>query len=148
MQRNGILLAAVGLALAAVSGPAWAAEGDAGGGIILSIVVALYFAPTFVAMGRGHSQTLPIGLLNLFLGWTVLGWVVALVWAFIRGQERASPLIVAATAPSPGGGLGERRACPHCAEPILVAAKVCRFCGRDVEAIAAESPPPGDAYTG
>lgn len=26
-----------------------------------------------------------------------------------------------------------RRPCPHCAEAILPNAKVCRFCGRDVE---------------
>ncbi len=26
----------------------------------------------------------------------------------------------------------DRRACPHCAEPIRHAAKVCRYCGRDV----------------
>jgi|SRR5262252_5523445 len=40
-----------------------------------------YFLPTLVARGRLHRNALAIGMLNLFLGWTFLGWVVALVWA-------------------------------------------------------------------
>lgn len=34
--------------------------------------------------------------------------------------------------------LGDTRICPHCAETIKAAAKVCRFCTRDVEPIPAE----------
>jgi hypothetical protein len=30
------------------------------------------------------------------------------------------------------GDDAERVPCPHCSEPILRAAKICRFCGRDV----------------
>jgi hypothetical protein len=29
-------------------------------------------------------------------------------------------------------GVREERECPYCAERILVRAKVCRFCGRDL----------------
>ncbi len=40
---------------------------------------------------------------------------------------------------------GELRKCPHCAELIKTDAKVCRYCGRDVEPIPASygAPPPG-----
>jgi hypothetical protein len=31
-----------------------------------------------------------------------------------------------------GAPAGDLRACPHCAEPIQRAARVCRWCGRDV----------------
>jgi hypothetical protein len=33
---------------------------------------------------------------------------------------------------APGAPADERRKCPHCAEWIMVDAKVCRYCGRDV----------------
>ncbi len=44
----------------------------------------------------------------------------------------------AMSAPSPGYLPADRqeRECPYCAERILVKAKVCRFCGRDVSAVA------------
>lgn len=41
----------------------------------------LYFLPTIAALARSKRDTLSIFLLNFFLGWSVIGWVVALVWA-------------------------------------------------------------------
>lgn len=38
-----------------------------------------YFLPSFVAAAVGHRNGRTIFLLNLFLGWTVLGWIVAMV---------------------------------------------------------------------
>ncbi len=42
----------------------------------------LYFLPTIVALLREKHDKLSIFLLNLFLGWSLIGWIVALVWAF------------------------------------------------------------------
>jgi hypothetical protein len=42
---------------------------------------ALYFLPSIIALARSKRDTLAIFLLNLFLGWSVIGWIVALVWA-------------------------------------------------------------------
>ena len=52
-----------------------------GGFIVLTVLFALYCIPLFVAMHRNHRQMLAIIVLNLLLGWTLLGWVGALVWA-------------------------------------------------------------------
>ncbi len=41
-----------------------------------------YFLPSIVALVRGKRDTLSICLLNFFLGWTLAGWIIALVWAF------------------------------------------------------------------
>ena len=41
----------------------------------------LYFLPSIIALVRSKRDIVAIVLLNLFLGWTVIGWVVALVWA-------------------------------------------------------------------
>lgn len=49
--------------------------------LFLSVFVGLYFTPAIIAIVRSHRQTTAIVLLNLFLGWTLIGWVVALVWS-------------------------------------------------------------------
>ena len=41
----------------------------------------LYFLPTIIAVAGRRRNTFAIFLLNLFLGWTFIGWVVALVWS-------------------------------------------------------------------
>lgn len=40
-----------------------------------------YFLPSIVAFARGKRDAASIFVLNLLLGWTAIGWVVALVWA-------------------------------------------------------------------
>lgn len=56
--------------------------------ILLTLVVA-YFLPTIVAGSRGRDGQVLIGVLNLFLGWTVLGWIVLLVIAF-TGESQST----------------------------------------------------------
>lgn len=41
----------------------------------------MYFLPSIVALARGKRDLAGIVVLNFFLGWTMIGWVVALVWA-------------------------------------------------------------------
>jgi uncharacterized membrane protein YqaE (UPF0057 family) len=57
---------------------------------VWTILLALYFLPTLVALLRGHHNGVAILVLNALLGWTLLGWVAALVWACTvthRGRE-------------------------------------------------------------
>ena len=41
----------------------------------------LYFLPAIIAAVRNTHNSTAILLVNLFLGWTFVGWVVALVMA-------------------------------------------------------------------
>lgn len=50
-------------------------------GFGFGIPFLLYFLPSLIALVRGKRDTMAIFLLNLFLGWSVIGWIVALVWA-------------------------------------------------------------------
>ena len=52
--------------------------------VAIALIFAFYFMPTLIAFLRQHKNKLAIFLLNLFLGWTVLGWVVSLVWSVMR----------------------------------------------------------------
>lgn len=57
-------------------------DGDAIAGLVFIVpLVFLYAMPTIVARSRGHHNATAIGVLNLALGWTGLGWIAALVWA-------------------------------------------------------------------
>lgn len=49
--------------------------------IFLLLALTLYFMPTVIAWNRNHKNLLPIFFVNLFLGWTLLGWIAALVWS-------------------------------------------------------------------
>jgi hypothetical protein len=48
---------------------------------ILGFGFLMYFLPTLIALARSKRDTTAILLLNFFLGWTFIGWIVALVWA-------------------------------------------------------------------
>lgn len=41
----------------------------------------LYFLPTIIGFARSKRDAVSILVLNLFLGWTAIGWVIALIWA-------------------------------------------------------------------
>lgn len=51
--------------------------------------IIAYLAPLWIALGRGHPETAAIAAVNLLLGWTVLGWLIAMVWAFSRVPGKA-----------------------------------------------------------
>jgi ABC-type transport system involved in cytochrome c biogenesis permease component len=60
--------------------------------MVILILAGFYFLPAFIAFLRAHQQATPILLLNLFLGWTVIGWVCALVWSATTSQ--AQPAVI------------------------------------------------------
>lgn len=41
----------------------------------------MYFLPSIIALAKSKRDITAIVLLNFILGWTMIGWVVALVWA-------------------------------------------------------------------
>jgi hypothetical protein len=121
------------------------------------LFLAAYFIPFFIAAGRKHRFSNAIGLINLLLGWTGIGWFAAIIWAVNRDVREAGEDY------APGGSMyfmseprlnetgtepvigneepGETRRCAFCAESIKAQARICRFCGRDVAATAQVAPP-------
>jgi hypothetical protein len=45
------------------------------------VVLALYFLPSVVAVARKVTHQGSVVVINVFLGWTFIGWVVALAMA-------------------------------------------------------------------
>jgi hypothetical protein len=62
--------------------------------ITFALVFCSYFTPTIVARLRKHHQRGAILAVNLLLGWTVIGWVVALAMASstVRRKSEFIPL--------------------------------------------------------
>jgi len=60
---------------------------------ILGLAILLYFLPTFVGLRKHNAGG--IFMLNLFLGWTLAGWIAALIWAWTTDarpiQSRSAP---------------------------------------------------------
>jgi len=51
------------------------------GSLFLLLLAAIYFLPSIVAVYKEHSSAGAVAALNLFLGWSLLGWIIAIVWA-------------------------------------------------------------------
>lgn len=88
--------------------------------LFLIFSVLLYFLPTLIA--RDKPQVLAVFLVNLLLGWTVIGWFVALIWA--GAAERYVPVRIV---PVSSG-----RFCSQCGELSPCGAHFCAACGRAV----------------
>ena len=57
---------------------------------MLGFGALLYLLPAFIAAVRRRPNTAAILVLNLFLGWTFIGWVGALVWSFTNAPDYPS----------------------------------------------------------
>jgi hypothetical protein len=48
---------------------------------LLALMSGGYLIPTLVAYCRRHHNAGAIFWLNFLLGWTIIGWVISLLWA-------------------------------------------------------------------
>ena len=55
--------------------------GEAAVAWVLTVLTLGYFLPWAIAATRGKSNSAAVGLINFLLGWTFVGWIVALVMA-------------------------------------------------------------------
>ena len=47
----------------------------------------LFFLPAVIAFPRGHPRRWAIVILLLALGWTGVGWLVALIWSLSAARR-------------------------------------------------------------
>ena len=75
----------------------------------ITFFLLAYSLPTVCAMTRRHKDTNAIAALNLMLGWTLVGWIVALVWSMTGNVERFDS----------GPTSFSHMTCPGCRERML-----------------------------
>ena len=59
--------------------------------VVIAALIALYIVPTILAFSRTHHYRWRIFGINLFLGWSVIGWLGSFAWAVWprrAGQDR------------------------------------------------------------
>lgn len=56
--------------------------------IVLTVSLILYFLPSIIAWHSKKPNFLAIFVLNIFLGWTLVFWVLALVWSLYKTSEK------------------------------------------------------------
>lgn len=54
--------------------------------ILLSVITLGYTVPLAIAFIARKDNRWAIAAFNLFLGWTFLGWILALVWALTKDK--------------------------------------------------------------
>jgi hypothetical protein len=97
------------------------------------VLLVLYCVPTFIALARRTQMVVLICVLNVILGWTIVGWSVSLALAMLLPGDRAprvrpSPVEGALPAPAPTvpdamalGSSGPPRELDFLLSPIRVA---------------------------
>lgn len=85
-----------------------------------AIVTVGYLLPWAVAANRGLRNSAAIFWLNLLLGWTMVGWVVALVMALGRHQQAAvGTTVIVQQNNGPGYGMSPGYGQPTYGPPSL-----------------------------
>jgi hypothetical protein len=85
-------------------------------GLGFVVCLALYFLPTIIGWHKRNAGA--IFVLNLLLGWTLVGWAVALVWALTSD----APAYMANAVRPPGW-------CCACGTPLNHGQRFCSSCG-------------------
>lgn len=106
------------------------------GVVFIAICIYVYFLPAIVAHKRAHSKFTAIFVLNILMGWTFIGWVVAIVWAYtednqVQESSSSSGGVWAAEA-ARRAALPTTKKCPECAELVSIEARKCKHCGSSI----------------
>ncbi len=149
-----------------------AAVGFAGGGIgtiiVIGAIFCIYMIPTILAYNRKVTNVGSVFVINFFLGWTFVGWIVALAMA-VRSTIPVVGLNQVTVVTGSGVGEGDMsrpssqqpnsfyapgvaladvgKTCLRCRDPLTQGAKFCIVCGEPVpiaEKTASTSNPDGD----
>ena len=116
--------------------------------MIIIFLIVPYFLPSIIAFSKKHYNSVGVFLLNLFLGWTLIGWIAALIWSFSTAhgnqvinittsatQEKSFdpnsihpnyPKHISSESP-------DRYFCSKCGSPIKSSDKFCSKCGEKLD---------------
>jgi hypothetical protein len=91
------------------------------------VSAGFYFLPTIVGAARHKTNLVGIFLVNFLLGWSIIGWIVALVWAV--STERVDQITIV----QPGSyAQPARRFCSRCGNDARMGA-FCAHCGQAIQ---------------
>ena len=56
-------------------------------------LLLVYLLPMIIAIGNKKRNMVAISLMNILLGWSVICWIISLIWA-ISKDDKPRPIIV------------------------------------------------------
>ena len=62
--------------------------------VILFGFIIIYLLPSIIAIIRKHKNLVPVLIINIFLGATFFGWVIALAWALTADAKKIQKKIL------------------------------------------------------
>ncbi|BCU07706.1 superinfection immunity protein [Allochromatium tepidum] len=65
---------------------------DVRGWFISALLILFYLLPTWLAFDQGHRRRVLISVLNVLLGWTIIGWIGLLLWSMTRSHRDTQAL--------------------------------------------------------
>ncbi len=116
--------------------------------VLLIIGFLVYFLPSFIGFRKGHKYKWIIFAMNLILGGSGIGWLIAFIWSV---WPQRSSLLDPIADPSGSGGMpkefGERISeykyysqrsyktnyCENCGKQLSETAKFCGRCGCQIQ---------------
>ena len=101
------------------------ARGDAESILFFALLIlGLYFLPSILAWNKGDFGS--VLAINFFLGWTLVGWVIALAWA-LKSEPKPTQVVVQQSAPqvNPPSEL-----CRACGKYSPWGSRFCNSCGQ------------------
>lgn len=91
---------------------------------LFALALAFYFLPSII--GRNKRNFGAIFALNLLLGWTFIGWIIALIWALSSDPQPAQVIINNPPVQAPPLAA---RFCSKCGSAVLPSVAFCGTCG-------------------
>ena len=59
--------------------------------VAVAVGLGIYLVPTIVAARSNHPHAPAVILLNILLGWTLVGWVGSLIWIMVATSKPPAP---------------------------------------------------------
>ena len=85
--------------------------------VFIFLGILVYFLPAINGYTRKHPKRDLILLVDLLLGWSLIGWLIALIWSY-SGPNYSKVKIIK---------------CPHCGGDIEASYTTCKHCGKSTE---------------
>ena len=99
---------------------------------IAALSFAVYIFPWIIANARQHKNSGAIFMLTLFTGWTVVGWVAAIVWSMtsnVAEKKSKEDVSKGVGAEATSGASDSVKYCTSCGNSMKEGSLFCPQCG-------------------
>lgn len=67
--------------------------------LVFLVCLVIYFIPFIIALANNSNRMPGIFWLNFLAGWSIVGWIIALVWAVTSNRDNRKKIVGSVSAP-------------------------------------------------